>query len=98
MTPYLIVSDVDGTLAIDNTTITAHTSAVINQLLDRGHQFYLATGRMHALAENMAKQIGPRAEIIASNGASYDTPGGRSITCWEPGHWRQLRRPRPHTG
>ncbi|WP_203623922.1 MULTISPECIES: HAD family hydrolase [unclassified Lacticaseibacillus] len=77
MTPYLIVSDVDGTLAIDNTTITARTSAVINQLLDRGHQFYLATGRMHALAENMAKQIGPRAEIIASNGASYDAPGGR---------------------
>lgn len=77
MTPYLIVSDVDGTLAVDNTTITARTSAVINQLLDRGHQFYLATGRMHALAENMATQIGPRAEIIASNGASYDAPGGR---------------------
>lgn len=77
MHPYLIVSDVDGTLAIDNTTITAPTQAVINQLLDRGHRFYLATGRMHVLAETMARQIGPRAEIIASNGASYDLAGSR---------------------
>lgn len=98
MTPYLIVSDVDGTLAIDNTTITAHTSAVINQLLDRGHQFYLATGRMHALAENMAKQIGPRARSSPPTAPRMTPLVAGSITCWEPGHWRQLRRPRPHTG
>ncbi|MFD1393126.1 HAD family hydrolase [Lacticaseibacillus jixianensis] len=77
MSPYLIVSDVDGTLAVDNTTITEVTRKVINRLLDAGHEFYLATGRMHALAQTMAQQIGPRAQIIASNGASYDLAGSR---------------------
>ncbi|HAJ54308.1 MAG TPA: Cof-type HAD-IIB family hydrolase, partial [Lactobacillus sp.] len=39
--------------------------------------FYVATGRMHALAEVVAKQFQPDASIIASNGAVYDFSGER---------------------
>lgn len=78
MAQYLIVSDVDGTLAYDSTTISARTSQVINQLLDAGHLFYLATGRMYALAAAMAEQIGPRAEIISANGAAYEFSGQKT--------------------
>ncbi|WP_125702563.1 HAD family hydrolase [Lacticaseibacillus daqingensis] len=77
MDNYLIVSDVDGTLAYDERHITARTQRVLNQLMDAGHEFYLATGRMYSLAETMATQIGPRAEIIAANGAVYDFAGAR---------------------
>ncbi|WP_179394088.1 HAD family hydrolase [Lacticaseibacillus absianus] len=77
MDNYLIVSDVDGTLAYDEQHITARTSRVLNQLMDAGHEFYLATGRMYALAASMATQVGPRAEIIAANGAVYDFAGAR---------------------
>ncbi|WP_225048048.1 Cof-type HAD-IIB family hydrolase [Lacticaseibacillus kribbianus] len=72
MDRYLIVSDVDGTLAYDAATISAGTSQAVNRLLAAGHLFYLATGRMYNLANLMATQIGPGAEIIAANGAVYD--------------------------
>ncbi|WP_262315631.1 Cof-type HAD-IIB family hydrolase [Lacticaseibacillus parakribbianus] len=74
---YLIVSDVDGTLAYDAATISAGTKAAVNRLLAAGHLFYLATGRMYNLAALMAAQIGPGAEIIAANGAVYDFGGSR---------------------
>ena len=77
MEPYLIISDVDGTLSIDHKHVTQPTIDTLNQLMDQGHSFYIATGRSHALAETMATQISPRAQIIASNGASYDFGGGR---------------------
>ncbi|WP_125710643.1 HAD family hydrolase [Lacticaseibacillus porcinae] len=77
MDKYLIISDIDGTLAYDHQHVSAKTIAVLQQLLDAGHEFYAATGRMYNLAKVIADQVDDRAEIIASNGAVYDFNGER---------------------
>ncbi|KRM71328.1 Cof-type HAD-IIB family hydrolase [Lacticaseibacillus brantae] len=77
MEPYLIISDVDGTLSIDHKHVSAPTVKVLQTLIAQGHQFYVATGRMYVLAEDMAKQVSDKAQVIASNGAVYDFGGGR---------------------
>ncbi|MFD1484390.1 HAD family hydrolase [Lacticaseibacillus baoqingensis] len=77
MEKYLIISDIDGTLSFDHQHVSAKTVAVLKQLLDAGHAFYAATGRMYNLAKIMTAQVDPRAEVIASNGAVYDFNGER---------------------
>ncbi|WP_155287757.1 HAD family hydrolase [Lacticaseibacillus zhaodongensis] len=77
MEPYLIISDVDGTLAVDHQHVSPRTVTALNQAMDAGHRFFVATGRMYALAKIMSDQVGPRAGIIGSNGAVYDFGGER---------------------
>lgn len=77
MAKYLIVTDVDGTLAVDHQHVSPKTSAILRQLMAAGHEFYLATGRMYALAKMIAEQVAETAEIIASDGAVYDFNGER---------------------
>ncbi|WP_461213786.1 HAD family hydrolase [Lacticaseibacillus sp. GG6-2] len=77
MDKYLIISDIDGTLSYDHQHVSAKTATVLQQLLDAGHEFYAATGRMYNLAKLMTDQVDARAEIIASNGAVYDFNGSR---------------------
>lgn len=77
MDPYLIISDIDGTLAIDHQHVTPYTVDVLQQLMGLGHQFYVASGRMYNLAQSIANQVGETAKIIASNGAVYDFHGTR---------------------
>ncbi|WP_390407290.1 HAD family hydrolase [Lacticaseibacillus jixiensis] len=77
MDKYLIISDIDGTLSYDHQHVSAKTAQVLQQLMDAGHEFYAATGRMYNLAKIMTEQVDPRAEIIASNGAVYDFNGSR---------------------
>ncbi|AVK61615.1 Cof-type HAD-IIB family hydrolase [Lactobacillus sp. CBA3605] len=72
MTPYLIFSDVDGTLMIDHTHLTTVTQQTLNQVMARGHHFYIATGRMLPLARQAAEQIGGPVKIIAANGATFE--------------------------
>jgi len=72
MAPYLIFSDIDGTLVNDQQQVSPQTSHYIKRLLDQGHQFYLATGRMYASAQLLAQQLDPRVKIIASNGSVYN--------------------------
>lgn len=76
MQPYLIFSDIDGTLVNDQQQASPATIRGIHMLLDHGHQFYIATGRMYASAQLLANQIDPRIRLIASNGGIYDTPTG----------------------
>lgn len=73
MTPYLIFSDIDGTLVDDQQRASKKTVTTIKRLLDTGHTFYLATGRMYASAQLLAAQLDPRVKIIASNGSIYDS-------------------------
>ncbi len=82
MTQYLIVSDIDGTLTANHHDVTEKTTQAIANAVTAGAAFYVATGRMHALAEVVAHQFQPYANIIASNGAVYDFSGERSIIRW----------------
>lgn len=77
MAKYLIVSDIDGTLTANHHDVTANTAQALGNAVAAGAAFYVATGRMHALAEVVAKQFQPDASIIASNGAVYDFSGER---------------------
>lgn len=78
MQPHLIISDIDGTLAVNHTTVTDITVKRLNQLMSQGHQFYVASGRMYALAEAIATQVSDQAQVIAANGAVYDFHGART--------------------
>ena len=77
MSKYLIVSDIDGTLTANHHDVTVNTAQALENAVAAGAAFYVATGRMHALAEVVAKQFQPDASIIASNGAVYDFSGER---------------------
>lgn len=77
MPRYLIISDIDGTLTANHHDVTPKTAAAIAAAVASGASFYVATGRMHALAQVVAKQFEPEASIIASNGAVYDFSGER---------------------
>lgn len=68
MERYLIVSDMDGSLAGEDHEVQEITKTVIRKLLDQGHLFYIATGRMKGLIENIAKDIDERVGVIGSNG------------------------------
>jgi Cof subfamily protein (haloacid dehalogenase superfamily) len=77
MEPHLIITDIDGTLAVDHQHVSPKTVAALNHAMDAGHQFFVATGRMYALAKIMADQVSDRAGVIGANGAVYDFAGER---------------------
>ncbi len=76
MEPYLVFSDIDGTLVIDHQIVTPFTKRVIRELQQRDVIFYIATGRMYNLGKVIARQINDDARIIASNGAVFENEQG----------------------
>ncbi len=77
MEPHLIITDIDGTLAVDHQHVAPRTVQALNQAMDGGHKFFVATGRMYALAKIIAAQVSDRAGVIGANGAVYDFAGER---------------------
>lgn len=80
MKKYLIISDLDGTLADVDHHVNETTKSYIRSLLDAGHIFYIATGRMKALVEDVAKDIDERVRMIGSNGGIVQTHSGFEVT------------------
>lgn len=76
MEKHLIISDLDGTLADGAHEVNEETKQIIRRLLDDGHLFYIATGRMKSLVSNVAKSIDERVGVIASNGSVIQTDVG----------------------
>ncbi len=72
---YLICSDLDGTLLLKNQTISQKTLDLLQQLIEEGHHFAVATGRMYNSATDFAKLVHPKANVIASNGALVAVSG-----------------------
>ena len=68
MKKYLIVSDLDGSLADESHQVNEDTKQFVRGILDQGHLFYISTGRMKSLVANVAKDIDPRVGVIGSNG------------------------------
>lgn len=71
MEKYLIFMDIDGTLVDDNQHISDRTVTTIQNLQKKGNIFYIATGRMFASAQIIAKAIDNQVGIVASNGSIY---------------------------
>lgn len=75
MKKQLIFSDIDGTLLDKNHHVSSHTIKLIKTLLDQGHLFYVATGRMYQSAISVAQSIDSRVQTIASNGGIFEVDG-----------------------
>lgn len=69
----------DGTLGGLDHNVSETTKQVIRDLLDKGHLFYIATGRMKALIAQVAQDIDPRVRIVGSNGGIMETDEGFEI-------------------
>lgn len=79
MKKYLIVSDLDGTLADTDHYVNETTKEFIKEVLDQGHTFYIATGRMKSLVDDVAENIDQRVGVVGSNGGIIQTENGFSM-------------------
>lgn len=64
-----VITDLDGTLLDENHFLSEYTKNVVNELLDRGYFFYIATGRVERGAKLIANQFNKKIPIITTNGA-----------------------------
>ncbi len=77
---FLLVSDIDGTLAEQRYINPANITA-INRFVADGGQVLLATGRSPQSSVPVAKKLGCSAKLIANNGAVvYDTALGKVVS------------------
>lgn len=68
MNPYLIFSDLDGTLTNSQGIVSIKTKQAISSAIDKGHIFYICTGRMIQSVLKAAHDIDPRINVVGSNG------------------------------
>lgn len=76
MTKKLIVSDIDGTLLNHRHKLTKLTIDVVRQLVAKGFDFVIATGRNHHDADAIRQRLGIECYLISSNGAMITNPNG----------------------
>lgn len=65
----LIVSDVDGTLLNSEKHVSEGTREKILSLIEAGHVFAIATGRMHAAGRMVTQELDYDGFLISCNGA-----------------------------
>lgn len=71
MKKHLILFDIDGTLLNDDGRILKDTIRIVSRLQQRGHIFYIASGRLLSSASSYAHKLGEGIGTIASNGGVY---------------------------
>lgn len=64
--------DLDGTLLNEDQQVPLENEEAIKDLIDRGLDVYLATGRPHFFAETLASRIHPQLNVISADGAVYE--------------------------
>lgn len=64
----LIAIDLDGTLLDDNKTIPEENVLTLRDLIDRGYEIVIATGRRYLEAKELIKDIDRNLVILANNG------------------------------
>lgn len=65
----LIVSDIDGTLLNSHKKISEKTKRRIEALIESGHVFAVATGRMHGAGKTITTELDYDGFLISCNGA-----------------------------
>ena len=65
----LIVSDIDGTLLRSDKHVSNTTRDKITQLINDGHLFAIATGRMHGAGKIITQELDYDGYLISCNGA-----------------------------
>ncbi|EUJ31277.1 haloacid dehalogenase-like family hydrolase [Listeria floridensis FSL S10-1187] len=79
MEKHLICSDLDGTLLRKDHTISRKNQQMIRDLIDAGHYFSVATGRLFNMARYFAETVSDKAGVIASNGSIAIAGDGKEI-------------------
>lgn len=72
MNKHLIFMDIDGTLVDKDMQISAKDRNAIEKAIDQGARVYVATGRKYAAAKEVAAQLHPAVQVVASNGSVYE--------------------------
>jgi len=65
----LIVSDIDGTLLRSDKHVSEKTKSKIFELIEAGHVFAIATGRMHGAGKIITREVDYDGYLISCNGA-----------------------------
>lgn len=74
MEQHLIVLDLDGTLLNDEKTIPPYTKDILNEVMRRGHQVMIATGRPYRASKVYYDELGLNTPIVNFNGAYVHHP------------------------
>lgn len=69
MEKKLLVSDIDGTLLRSDKTLSETTKHRILELIEEGHAFAIATGRMHGAGRLVTRLLDYNGFLISCNGA-----------------------------
>lgn len=85
----LFISDLDGTLLQPNATLSDYARQTLNQMLDEGLQFSVATGRSVASMQEVLVGLNLRLPIIELDGAY--------VTDLDSGHHHVIRALSPET-
>lgn len=76
----LYVSDLDGTLLLPNVTLSNRTVRILNDLIEEGIHFTVATARSIASVKHILKDVNINIPIILMNGACiYDLESSKYI-------------------
>jgi Cof subfamily protein (haloacid dehalogenase superfamily) len=79
--PALIACDVDGTLIVDDETVTPRTRNAVCAAVDAGVQFVLATGRPPRWVQPVVDELGFAPMAVCANGAViYDPATDRVVS------------------
>ena len=79
MSIKLFVTDLDGTLLPGGQNVSAKNIKAVQDMVNAGVKFTIATGRMYSASVNIAKSLGVDVPIITYNGALIKTVGGEII-------------------
>ncbi|GAA3543693.1 Cof-type HAD-IIB family hydrolase [Zobellella aerophila] len=75
----VVVSDLDGTLLNSRHQISARTRETLHELVARGVEFVIATGRHHVDVRSIRDNLGLNVSLITSNGAMVHDPDDQLI-------------------
>lgn len=76
----LYISDLDGTLLNSEQVISKTSVKIINELIESGLNFTIATARSYEASKNILKPLNLKLPIILNNGAFvYDPVSGKNI-------------------
>lgn len=75
----LFVSDMDGTILHNHTTIAKETAEVVREAEEAGIHFAIATGRDYVNAKEILDEVGLTCPIVSSNGGRVLNEAGKVL-------------------
>jgi len=81
MTEYLFVSDLDGTLFDAEAKITTETATMLNEFIEEGLNFTVATGKSFCSIQNQVCKLDLQLPIVCYDGACTRMSNGDIINC-----------------